>query len=158
MTFTLNAEVAAVLAAATERSGPPPAPPVGDVASRRVALDAMLEYFNNQAQPVAPGVEGVAELGGDHHLVPVTRQRPAEHSLAVPSTVDVRGVEERDSQLERAAQGGGGLIVVGITPASGLPSIVTGPPMAQHPNPIVLTSMPLRPRTLFIPVPFDIGR
>ena len=41
---------------------------------------------------------------------------------------------------------------------SGLPSIVTGPPMAQHPNPIALTSMPLRPRTLFIPVPFDIGR
>jgi acetyl esterase/lipase len=57
MTFTLNAEVAAVLAAATERSGPPPAPPVGDVASRRVALDAMLEYFNNQAQPVASKVD-----------------------------------------------------------------------------------------------------
>jgi acetyl esterase/lipase len=53
----LHAEVAAVLAAATERSGPPPTPPVGDVASRRVALDAMLEYFNNQAQPVASKVD-----------------------------------------------------------------------------------------------------
>jgi hypothetical protein len=57
MTFTLNAEVAAVLAAAIERSGPPPAPPVGDVASRRVALEAMLGYFNNQAQPVASKVD-----------------------------------------------------------------------------------------------------
>ena len=57
MTFTLNAEVAAVLAAAIERSGPPPAPPVGDVASRRVALEAMLGYFNNQAQPPADDVK-----------------------------------------------------------------------------------------------------
>ena len=53
MTFTLNAEVAAVLAAAIEQNGPPPTAPVGDVASRRVALDAMLGYFNNQAQPPA---------------------------------------------------------------------------------------------------------
>ena len=51
MTFTLDPQVAAVLAAAVEQNGPPPAPPVGDVAGRRVALDAMLEYFNNQAQP-----------------------------------------------------------------------------------------------------------
>ncbi|HET6192823.1 MAG TPA: alpha/beta hydrolase fold domain-containing protein [Trebonia sp.] len=57
MTFTLDAQVAAVLAAATERSGPPPAPPAGDVASRRVALDVMLGYFNNQAQPVAGKVD-----------------------------------------------------------------------------------------------------
>jgi len=57
MTFTLDAQVAAVLAAAFERSGPPPAPPVGDVASRRVALDAMLGYFNNEAQPVADKVD-----------------------------------------------------------------------------------------------------
>lgn len=48
MAFTLNPEVAAVLAAAIEQNGPPPAPPVGDVASRRIALDAMLNYFNNQ--------------------------------------------------------------------------------------------------------------
>jgi acetyl esterase/lipase len=52
MAFTLNPEVAAVLAAAIAQNGPPPALPVGDVASRRVALDAMLEYFNNQAQPI----------------------------------------------------------------------------------------------------------
>jgi acetyl esterase/lipase len=57
MTFTLNAEVAAVLAAAIEQNGPLSAPPAGDVASRRVALDAMLEYFNNQAQPIASKVD-----------------------------------------------------------------------------------------------------
>jgi hypothetical protein len=57
MTFTLDAQVAAVLAAAVEQNGPPPAPPVGDVAGRRVALDAMLDYFNNHAQPVAGKVD-----------------------------------------------------------------------------------------------------
>jgi len=57
MAFTLDAQVAAVLAAALERSGPPPARPAGDVASRRVALDAMLGYFNNEAQPVADKVD-----------------------------------------------------------------------------------------------------
>ena len=66
MTFTLDAEVAAVLAAAFEDSGPPPAPPAGDVASRRVALDAMLGYFNNQAQPAA----GKAGIAGHRMLTP----------------------------------------------------------------------------------------
>jgi acetyl esterase/lipase len=49
--------VAAVLAAALGQNGPPPAPPAGDVAGRRAALDPMLEYFNNQAQPVAGKVD-----------------------------------------------------------------------------------------------------
>ncbi len=49
--------MAAVLASAIEQNGPPPAPPVGDVASRRVALGAMLEHFKNQAQPVASKVD-----------------------------------------------------------------------------------------------------
>jgi len=57
MTFTLDAQVGAVLAAAFERSGPPPALAAGDVAGRRVALDAMLGYFNNEAQPVAGKVD-----------------------------------------------------------------------------------------------------
>jgi acetyl esterase/lipase len=57
MTFALDAQVAAVLDAAFARSGPPPALPAGDVAGRRVALDAMLGYFNNQAQPVAGKVD-----------------------------------------------------------------------------------------------------
>jgi acetyl esterase/lipase len=57
MTFTLDTEVAAVLQAALEKNGPPPAPPADDVQTRRVTLDAMLEYFNNQAQPPADDVE-----------------------------------------------------------------------------------------------------
>lgn len=57
MPFALDPEVAAVLAAAAEQNGPPPAPPVGDVAGRRAALDAMLDYFNNQAQPAASKVD-----------------------------------------------------------------------------------------------------
>jgi acetyl esterase/lipase len=57
MTFTLDAEVAAVLATATGQNGPPPAPPAGDVAGRRAALDPMLDYFNNHAQPVAGKVD-----------------------------------------------------------------------------------------------------
>jgi acetyl esterase/lipase len=63
MTFMLDAQVAAALAAAFEQNGPPPAPPVGDVAGRRVALDAMLGYFNNQAQP--PGKVDIS----DHRVV-----------------------------------------------------------------------------------------
>lgn len=41
MTFTLDPEVAAVLEAALENNGPPPTPPIGDVQTRRAALDAM---------------------------------------------------------------------------------------------------------------------
>jgi F420H(2)-dependent quinone reductase len=44
LTFTLDAEVAAVLQAALEKNGPPPAPPVGDVQTRRTALNAMLSH------------------------------------------------------------------------------------------------------------------
>lgn len=48
MTFTLDTEVARVLQAALEKNGPPPAPPAGDVQTRRVTLDAMLEYFTTR--------------------------------------------------------------------------------------------------------------
>ncbi len=57
MTFALDPEVGAVLAAAFAASGPPPAPPAGDVEARRAALDPMLDYFNNHAQPPPDGVE-----------------------------------------------------------------------------------------------------
>src|SRR5262249_19181335 len=39
---------------------------------------------------------------------------------------------------------------------SAMPSAVAGPPIAQHPNPTSLTSMPLRPSTLPIPIPFHV--
>jgi hypothetical protein len=57
VTFTMDGKVAAVLQAALEKTGPPPTPPIGDVQTRRAALDAMLEYFNNQAQPLADDVK-----------------------------------------------------------------------------------------------------
>jgi acetyl esterase/lipase len=57
MSFTLTPDIAAVLAAVNEQNGPPPTTPVGDVTNRRVALDAMLDYFNNQVQPAPTDVE-----------------------------------------------------------------------------------------------------
>jgi acetyl esterase/lipase len=58
MTLALDPEVAAVLAAIAEQSGPMPAPPpVGDVDARRTTLNAMLEHFNNVAQPIASDVD-----------------------------------------------------------------------------------------------------
>jgi acetyl esterase/lipase len=58
MTFTLDSEVADTLAAIATQNGPLPAPPpVGDIAGRRAALNAMLEHANNVAQPVAAEVE-----------------------------------------------------------------------------------------------------
>src|SRR5580693_8882223 len=57
MTFSLDPEVAAALQAALEKNGPPATPPAGDVQTRRGALDAMLDYFNNRAQPPAADVE-----------------------------------------------------------------------------------------------------
>ncbi len=45
MTFSLDPEVGAVLAAVFESNGPPPTPPVGDIDGRRAALDPMLDYW-----------------------------------------------------------------------------------------------------------------
>jgi hypothetical protein len=86
MTFTLDAQVAAVLAAAFERSGLPPAPPVGDVASRRVALDAMLGYFNNEAQPA-----GKVDIS-DHRVV-------APDGAALLARLTTAGDRPRQAQL-----------------------------------------------------------
>ena len=58
MTFELDAEVAATLQAIAAASGPAsPSPAVGDVAGRRLSLNAMLEQFNNVAQSIAADVE-----------------------------------------------------------------------------------------------------
>ena len=53
MTFTLDPQVAAVLAAAGDI---PPMPAAGDVTGRRAALNPMLEYFNNHVQPISTDV------------------------------------------------------------------------------------------------------
>jgi len=57
MTFSMDPEAGAVLAAAFASNGPPPAPPAGDIEGRRAALNPMLDYFNNQAQIPPEGVE-----------------------------------------------------------------------------------------------------
>jgi acetyl esterase/lipase len=57
MTFSFDPEVAAVLEQAMGSGGPPPAPPVGDVETRRTALNAMLDHFNNQVQPTPTDVQ-----------------------------------------------------------------------------------------------------
>jgi hypothetical protein len=56
MTFTLNAEVAAVLATAIEQNGPPSPPPVSDVASRRGALDGQRHERVATGRALAVGI------------------------------------------------------------------------------------------------------
>jgi acetyl esterase/lipase len=64
LSFELDPEVAATLETIAEQNGPlPPPPPVGDIESRRSALNAMLAWANNTAQPVADEVETT-----DHQL------------------------------------------------------------------------------------------
>jgi acetyl esterase/lipase len=60
MTFALDPEVAATLAAIADQSGPMPTPPpVDDVESRRAGLNLMLNQANNTAQPIAAEVRTV---------------------------------------------------------------------------------------------------
>jgi acetyl esterase/lipase len=59
MSFILDPQVTATLQAMAERSGPLPAPPVGDIENRRAGLNAMLEWANNQAQPIADQITTV---------------------------------------------------------------------------------------------------
>ena len=82
MTFVLDPEVAAVLAAAGDL---PPMPAAGDVEGRRAALNQMLEYFNNHVQPISTDVTIT-----DHHvdtadgaqLLARWYQRPSSDSAA----------------------------------------------------------------------------
>ena len=133
MTFTLDPQVAAVLAAASEQNGPPPAPPVGDVAGRRVALDAMLRYFNNEAQPVADKID------------------ISDHSVLTPDGATLLARWYRQPSSETAAAvlylHGGGMIVGSVPIFDGPVSRYvarTGVPMLsleyrlapEHPHPV----------------------
>ena len=55
--FAYDPQFAAALAAFAGDGPVPPPPPIGDVESRRAALNAMLEAANNVAQPIASDVE-----------------------------------------------------------------------------------------------------
>jgi acetyl esterase/lipase len=127
MTFTLDAQVAEVLAAAIARSGPPPAPPVGDVASRRVALDAMLGYFNNEAQP--SGKVGIS----DHRVVTPDGAALLARWYRQPSG---------DSRAAVLYLHGGGMIVGSVPIFDGLVP-VRGP----HRRPDALPGIQARTRT-----------
>jgi acetyl esterase/lipase len=133
MTFALNAQVAAVLAAASEHNGPPAAPPVGDVAGRRVALDAMLRYFNNEVQPVAGKID------------------ISDHSVVAPDGATLLARWYRQPSSETAAAvlylHGGGMIVGSVSIFDGPVSRYvarTGVPMLsleyrlapEHPHPV----------------------
>ncbi|HEY1635396.1 MAG TPA: alpha/beta hydrolase [Acidimicrobiales bacterium] len=64
MSLELDPEVAATLKSIADHRGPPPPPPpVGDIENRRSALNAMLAWANNTAQPIAEVVETT-----DHQL------------------------------------------------------------------------------------------
>ena len=101
MTFSLDPEVAAALQATLDKNGPPPTPPAGDVQSRRAGLDAMLDYFNNQAQPPAADVEVTdyevtAADGAPHGVV--------EHSIFEEELVDRRAATRRIGLAEDVAE------------------------------------------------------
>jgi alpha/beta hydrolase fold len=76
MSFAFDPEIAATLEEMAAQNGPPPAPaPVGDVQTRRVALNAMLEWANNQAQPAMLSID--YRLAPDHpHPTPVEDAYP----------------------------------------------------------------------------------
>jgi acetyl esterase/lipase len=63
MTFEIDPQVGAALAAMSNGEALPPPPPAGDVQARRLMLNAMLEHANNVSQPPAPEVETT-----DHHV------------------------------------------------------------------------------------------
>src|SRR3954454_4926494 len=84
MTFSLDPEVAAVLAAAGDF---PPPPPVGDVAGRRAALNSTLDYFNNHAQPIAPEV-----MIPDHQVVTADCAQLLARWYQLPSSVSAAAV------------------------------------------------------------------
>jgi hypothetical protein len=57
MTFQIDPQVGAALAAMSDGAALPPPPPAGDVHARRLMLNALLEYANKVSQPPAPEVE-----------------------------------------------------------------------------------------------------
>jgi hypothetical protein len=103
MTFSLDPEVGAVLQAALEKNGPP----AGDVQTRRAALDAMLDYFNNQAQPPAADVLAAVGHPSDrlHSLVKVPD--PCRYNAEPgPNLRQYAAVHRGGKQVRRASLGG----------------------------------------------------
>jgi hypothetical protein len=106
----------------------------GDVLDRHVRVDAVLvEHVDRvDAEPLQGPVDGAAdrvgstgqtgllallverepELGGDHHLIADGSQGLANQFLVDERAVDLRGVEERDTALDRRPQQSDHLVAV----------------------------------------------
>jgi hypothetical protein len=69
--------------------------------------------FPVDAHPAAIGPVLVAELGGQHHLVAVSGDRPPDQPLVGERSVHVGGVQQGDAQLQRPVDGGDRLLLVG---------------------------------------------
>jgi len=68
---------------------------------RRVARDTHVVRVAVDTDPGAVLPPLVAELGGDHHVVPTVRDRPADQALVGEGPVHVGRVEERAAPVER---------------------------------------------------------
>src|ERR1019366_10786950 len=76
----------------------------------QTALDHPGDVGRRAARSLA--VDFRAELCRDHDLVALVAERLAEQHLALRAAVDVGGIEQRDSGLDRSAddlRGGGGV-------------------------------------------------
>jgi hypothetical protein len=72
-----------------------------------------------------------AELGREHHLVAAIGDSTPDQSLVGFGPIDVGGVEHRHAQVERAVDGGDGLVVV-VAHAVGLAHTHAAKPLCTH--------------------------
>jgi acetyl esterase/lipase len=156
MSFTVDPDVAATLQVMAEQSGPLPAtPPVGDVESRRGALNAMLAWANNKAQPIADKVEIV-----DHEVTAADGTPLLARWYRLPSS---------DSRAAVVYLHGGGMILGSVPIFDGPVSRYvahTGVPMLsidyrlapEHPHPETARSASIAASSKATPRPYSRSR
>jgi hypothetical protein len=92
MTFEIDPQVGAALAAMSDGEALPPPPPAGDVHARRLMLNAMLEYANNVSQPSPRPTErpswraGIASRGAAH-VPPCSTSMAAVRRRSAPARI-----------------------------------------------------------------------
>jgi hypothetical protein len=80
---------------------------------RRITGPPHILRFPIDADPAAIWPVLVAELGGQHHLVLVSGDRPPDQPLVGERPVHVGGVQQGDAELQRPLDGGDRLLLVG---------------------------------------------